>query len=63
MQRIQHFMQALRTVPSLYDVRLRTSPVNADSSSTLSGKTLNSQSAADPVARFSIELSYREATP
>lgn len=63
MQRIQHFMQALRGVPSLADVRLRTSPVNADSSSTLTGKTLNSQSATDPVARFSVELSYRKATP
>jgi hypothetical protein len=63
MQRIQHFMQTLRGVPSLHDVRLLSSPVNADSSSTLTGKTLNSQSATDPVARFSVELIYREATP
>jgi len=63
MQRIEHFMQTLRTVPSLHDVRLRTSPVNADSSSTLTGKTLSGNSSADPVARFSIELGYREATP
>ncbi len=63
MQRIEHFMQTLRAVPSLHDVRLRTSPVNADSSSTLTGKTLNGNSTADPVARFSVELGYREATP
>ena len=63
MQRIERFMQTLQTVPSLRDVRLRTSPVNADSSSTLTGKTLTGNSATDPVARFSIELSYREGTP
>ncbi|MGB9128363.1 MAG: monoheme cytochrome SoxX [Thiobacillus sp.] len=63
MQRIERFMQSLQTVPSLHDVRILSSPVNADSSSTLSGKTLNADTARAPVARFSIEMTYREPTP
>ena len=63
MQRIERLMETLRAVPSLHDVRLLNSPVNAESSSTLTGKTLNAGASNEPVARFSIELIYREATP
>ncbi|HEX5674250.1 MAG TPA: hypothetical protein VFX83_02680, partial [Azonexus sp.] len=63
MQRIERFMQTLQTVPSLHDVRLLASPVNADSSSTLSGRTLNADTTRSAVARFSIEMTYRESAP
>jgi len=63
MQRIERLMETLRAVPSLHDVRLLTSPVNAESSSTLTGKTLNAGASNGPAARFSIELVYREAIP
>jgi hypothetical protein len=63
MQRIERFMQILRTLPSLQDVRMLTSPVNADSSSTLTGRTLNADTTRAPVARFSIEMTYRESAP
>ncbi|MFN3545256.1 MAG: monoheme cytochrome SoxX [Thiobacillus sp.] len=58
LQRIESLMQHLSAVPTLHDVRLRTSPVNADSSATLTGQTRNG---GDPalVAAFSVELTYR----
>lgn len=63
MQRIEHLMRALQSIPTMHQVTLRTSPVNADSSSTLSGKTFGPDSAQAPAARFSISLIYREARP
>jgi hypothetical protein len=63
MLRIERFIQVLQTVPALHDVSLRASPVNADSSSTLSGKTLAPGSADAPTARFSLSLVYRESLP
>jgi Tfp pilus assembly protein PilN len=63
MQRIEDFMQTLQAVPSLHEVRLHTSPVNADSSSSLMGRTLKADATGDSVARFSVELRYREARP
>jgi len=63
MQRIERFMQTLRALPSLHDVHMLTSPVNADSSSTLTGRTLNADTTRAPVARFSIEMTYRESAP
>ena len=63
MQRIERFIHTLRAVPSLHDVALRSSPVNADSSSTLSGRTLNADTTRSAVARFSIEMTYRESAP
>ncbi|MEW6120729.1 MAG: monoheme cytochrome SoxX [Pseudomonadota bacterium] len=59
MQRIETFMQTLRLAPGVRDVRLRTSPVNADSASVLAGKRQDAQS-PDSAARFSVELDYRE---
>jgi hypothetical protein len=44
-------------------VRIHTSPVNADSSSTLTGRTLNADTTRASVARFSIEMTYREPAP
>ena len=61
MQRIEGFMHTLQAMPGVQDVSLRSSPVNADSSSTLSGKTLNADVADAPAARFSLSLLYREA--
>jgi hypothetical protein len=63
MQRIEAFMQALQTMPGIHGVSLRSSPVNADSRSTLSGKTPGADAANAPAARFSLSLSYREARP
>ncbi len=63
MQRIEGFMRALRAMPGVQGVSLRRSPVNADSSSTLSGKTPGADAADAPAARFSLSLLYREARP
>ena len=63
MQRIERFMQTLQALPAVHDVSLSSSPVNADSSTTLSGKTFNAPSTGAPVARFEISLLYREAQP
>jgi hypothetical protein len=63
MQRIEHFIQTLQAVPSLRDARMITSPVNADSGSTLSGKALNADMAQAAVARFSIAMTYQESAP
>ncbi len=63
MQRIDQFMQTLRSTPAVVDVTLRSSPVNADSASTLSGKTLGADAASTPVARFSLGVHYREGRP
>ena len=63
MQRIDHFMSRLQAVPTVFEVRLRSSPVNVDSSSTLSGKTFGSGTAEAPVVRFGLSLTYREARP
>lgn len=61
MQRIGHFMRVLESIPELHEVSLRSSPVNADSSSALAGRTLDAGDA--PVARFRLNLHYREARP
>ena len=63
MQRIERFMQTLQAVPSLHDARMITSPVNADSGSTLSGKAPNTDMTQAAVARFSIAMTYRESAP
>ena len=63
MQRIERFIQSLQAVPSLHQVALRSSPVNADSSGTLSGKTFDANAPDTPVARFGLSLRYREARP
>jgi hypothetical protein len=63
MQRIEDFMRALRAMPGVLDVSLRSSPVNTDSASALSGKTVNPSAADAPVARFSLRLQYSEARP
>jgi len=63
MQRIEAFMNILQTTPGVRSVSLRSSPVNTDSSSTLSGKTLSTDAATEPAARFSLSLLYREAKP
>lgn len=63
MQRIERFMSRLQAVPTLFEVRLRSSPVNADSSSTLSGKTFGPNTAEAPVVHFGLSLTYREAQP
>ncbi len=59
MQRIEAFMQALHAAPAVRDVQLRASPINADSTSALSGKTFDARSGASPAARFSVELTLR----
>lgn len=63
MERIENFMQALQEIPSIQDVRLETSPVNADSSSTLSGKTFSAEAANAPAARFKLGLIFRKVQP
>lgn len=63
MQRIERFTHVLQSVPALHDVRLRTAPVNADPGTTLTGKTLDANAGQSPVARFSLDLRYREAAP
>jgi hypothetical protein len=60
MQRIEAFMRTLQAMPGVREVSLRSSPVNADSRSTLSGKTLDPDAADAPVAHFSLGLLYRE---
>ena len=62
MQRIESFMQALRNAPGVGAVKLRTSPINADSANALSGKTFDLRSGAMSAARFSVELTL-EGTP
>lgn len=63
MQRIETFMQTLARLPSLDEVRLRTSPINTDPGSLLTGKTQNGGDASQQTARFSVELRYREIAP
>ncbi len=63
MQHIEAFMQTLQAMPGVQAVALRSSPVNTDSSSMLSGKTLNADTASAPAARFSLSLRFREARP
>jgi len=67
MQRIERFMHTLKAIPAVQDVSLSSSPVNADSSSTLSGKTFDASLAESQAeatsARFSLSLVYREAKP
>lgn len=61
MQHIEAFMRNLQATPTVHNVSLRSSPVNADSASTLSGKTFGADSGKAPAARFGISLLYREA--
>ena len=63
MRRIEDFMRSLQALPGVQDVRLRNSPVNADSSSTLSGKTVDADAASAPAARFSLSLLFRGVRP
>ena len=63
MQRIERFMSRLQAVPTVFEVSLSNSPVNADSSNTLSGKTFDPDTAEAPAVRFSLSLIYREARP
>jgi hypothetical protein len=63
MIRIDHFMKRLQAVPTLSDVRLRISPVNTESTSTLSGKTFGAESLDAPAVHFGLSLRYREAAP
>jgi len=60
MQHIERFMRALQAAPHVKDVSLQSSPVNADSSSTLAGKTFGADMRKDSAARFSLSLRYRE---
>jgi hypothetical protein len=59
MQRIDALIRTLQAMPAVRQVRLISSPVNADSSSTLSGKAYESNAAEAPAARFSLSLSYQ----
>ena len=61
MQHIEAFMRNLQATPTVHNVSLSSSPVNADSASTLSGKTFEADSGKAPAARFGISLLYREA--
>jgi hypothetical protein len=63
MLRIEHFIRSLQSVPALDEVSLRSSPVNADSSGSLSGRTFNADGADAPAARFTLSLRYREVLP
>ena len=63
MQRIERFMSRLQAVPGVFEVSLRNSPVNIDSSSALSGKTFGPGTAEAPDVRFGLSLIYREARP
>lgn len=63
MQHIERFISHLQAIPVLHNVSLQSSPVNADSSQTLSGKTYDPNLADAPAARFSLSLEYREAQP
>ena len=63
MQRIERFMHTLKAAPDVKDVSLQSSPVNADSSSTLSGRTNGNDTLKASVARFGLSLRYHEAAP
>ncbi len=67
MSRIEHFIRTLGSLPHFTQVSLLESPVNADSSGTLSGRTFGAvpggEAATPPVARFRIGLEYREDQP
>lgn len=63
MQRIERFMRALEASPHVGQVSLQNSPVNADSGSTLSGRTNGADTLKTDAARFSISLRYHEAAP
>ncbi len=63
MQHIESFISTLQAIPGLQNVSLQSSPVNADSSQTLSGKTYDANLANAPAARFSLSLEYREVRP
>jgi hypothetical protein len=63
MQHIDSFIHVLQSIPSVQKVSLQSSPVNADSSHTLSGKTFDTDLAGAPAARFSLSLEYRETRP
>lgn len=60
MQHIERFMQTLGSVPSLHAVQLRSSPVDTGPGAHLTGRT-QAAGAPDQVARFRIDLQYREA--
>jgi len=60
MQRINNLMQTLQATPAIHSVSLRSSPVNADSSSTLSGQTVDAALANSSAAHFSLSLVYQE---
>jgi hypothetical protein len=62
MRRINSLMHTLRAMPAIHSVTLASSPVNADSSSSLSGETVDARLAEHSVARFSLSLSYRGLT-
>lgn len=59
MQRIEEFMHVLQAAPGVQAVRLQSSPVSTDAGSTLSGKTLDTDTAEAPAARFSVSLLFR----
>jgi hypothetical protein len=59
MHRIEQFMNHLRSTPGIVSVALSSSPVDANSSSSLSGKTL-APDATEVAARFSLTLRYGE---
>lgn len=63
MQRIEAFMQTLGNVPSLHDVRLRTSPVDTNPGARLTGKTQPVGSPALQAPRFSLDMRYRGTAP
>ena len=63
MQRIERFMSHLQAAPNIVEVSLRNSPVDTDSSSTLSGKTLGPEVAEAPSVQFGLSLRYRETPP
>ncbi len=63
MQRIERFMRTLRAQPGVEAVNLVSSPVNAASTGTLSGKTIEGPAANAPAARFSVSVSINEARP
>ncbi|AAZ96498.1 hypothetical protein Tbd_0545 [Thiobacillus denitrificans ATCC 25259] len=60
MQDIEGFMRALDAVPGVAGVSLVRSPVNADSTGTLAGKTVAGDAASAPAARFSVSARLAE---
>lgn len=60
MQRIERFIRTLQAAPAVDTVTLQSSPVNADSASTLSGKTVGGDAVDASAARFSLSLTLRE---